>query len=295
MTAPQTTVRSAGGVVWRGIGRGREVMLVHRDRYGDWTLPKGKLEPGEAVLAAAVREVLEETGVTAVPQLRLPTVEYLTGTPGELKSVDFWSMRVVTDAGRESDHEVSEARWVPVGDAPAMLTYSHDRGVLRAFTEAPPVTTELVLVRHAHAGTREGWTGPDELRPLSRRGLAEVQRLTPVAGLFQPSRVISAEPVRCQETVAPLGLPVELEPAFGEHSPAGVPGARTALLALARRGRTTVVCSQGKVIPPLLDSMRPQSWPLADDFQTPKGTGWLLAFAGNNSTGPQLIGLDRLP
>lgn len=199
-------VRSAGGVVWRGVGTRREVMLVHRDRYGDWTLPKGKLDKGEAPLEAAVREVYEETGVCGVPQLRLPTVEYLTGTPGETKLVDFWSMRVVSDAGRQPDEEVTEARWVPLADAPRLMTYQHDRGVLRAFVEAPVVTAELVLVRHAHAGNKDQWAGPDSLRPLSHHGQQEVARLLPVLRLFRPERVVTASPVRCRETVAPVGL-----------------------------------------------------------------------------------------
>lgn len=289
MSAPARVVRAAGGVVWRGIGSGREVLLVHRDRYGDWTLPKGKLEKDEPVLHAAVREVYEESGVGGIPQLRLPTVEYLTGVPGETKLVDFWSMRMRSDAGRAPDDEISEARWVPVAQAPAMLTYAHDRGVLLAFTGAPLVTGEVLLVRHAHAGSRDAWSAPDELRPLSDKGRAERDRVSLLARLWHPARVLSATPVRCQDTVADIGPPVLVEPAFDETSPEGLDGARKALLSLARTGTTTVVCSQGKVIPPLLASIRPAGWPLADDFDTPKGAGWLLAFAGT-----QLVGLDRL-
>ncbi len=272
------------------MGRSREVMLVHRDRYGDWTLPKGKLERAEPAVQAAVREVVEETGVTAVPQLRLPTVEYLTGVPGETKTVDFWSMRAVSDAGRAADDEVSEARWVPLDEAPALLTYAHDRGVLHAFARAPRITGELVLVRHAHAGSKAHWSGPDTLRPLDAHGVAQVDRLLPVVRLMRPVRIRSASVLRCQQTVEPLGLPVRVEPVFDEDSPAGVDGARKALLELTRLADVTVVCSQGKVIPPLLAALRPANWPLADDFGTPKGTGWLLALAGAT-----VVSLDRLP
>lgn len=292
MTGPAESrvVRSAGGVVWRGLGTRREVMVVHRDRYNDWSLPKGKLDPGERVLHAAVREVYEETGVCGIPQLRLPTAQYLTGTPGESKLVDYWSMRVASDAGRERDDEITEARWIPLAEAAAVLTYGHDRGVVHAFTRYPRITAEIVLIRHAHAGSRAQWAGPDELRPLSHRGRRERETLTPVANLIRPERVVSATPLRCRDTVAQLDRPVEDEPAFDETSLDGVEGARKALLALARTGRPTVVCSQGKVIPPLLSEIRPADWPLADDFETAKGTGWLLAFAGD-----QVVGLDRLP
>jgi 8-oxo-dGTP diphosphatase len=272
------------------MGTRREVMVVYRGRYGDWSLPKGKLEPDEPALHAAVREVYEESGVVGAPQLRLPTVEYLTGTPGESKTVDFWSMRMLSDNGREPDREVSKAQWVPVTEAFGVLTYAHDRGVLLTFTRAPLITAEVVLVRHAHAGAKEHWDGPDDLRPLSPLGRTERDRLARVAALSHPTRVVSASPLRCRETVATLGRTVEVDAAFDESSPEGLEGARRSLLALARGDSAAVVCSQGKVIPPLLAGMRPVDWPLIDDFATAKGTGWLLAFAGT-----ALVSLDRVP
>ncbi len=81
----------------------------------------------------------------------------------------------------------------------------------------------MVLVRHAHAGDKHRWAGPDEQRPLSRRGRAEVQRLAPVLRLFRPARVVSASVLRCRETVAGLGVPVELCTALDETSPDGLP------------------------------------------------------------------------
>src|SRR5690348_9274257 len=155
------TVRAAGGVVWRTGPAGAEVLAVHRPRYADWSLPKGKLKPGEPELVGAVREVFEETGVTGVPQVRLHQVQYLTGVPGVEKQVDFWTMRVLADAGREPDDEVTEVRWVPVGRASGLLTYAHDRGLVAEFAALPTVDSELVLVRHAHAGSREAWSGED--------------------------------------------------------------------------------------------------------------------------------------
>jgi 8-oxo-dGTP diphosphatase len=287
-------VRAAGGVPWRAGPRGAiEIALVHRPRYGDWTLPKGKLEPAEHPLAAAVREVFEETGLDCVPQVRLPTINYLTGVPGVEKSVDFWSMRVTTDHGREPDHEVTEVRWVDLGEAPGMLTYAHDRGVVVAFAELPRISTELTLVRHAHAGSRRGWPGPDGERPLSPRGVREAAALAGLLLLCAPERVISASPLRCRETVAPLaaalGVPVKVDPAFDEDPPRGVPGALAAVQALARDGVPTTICSQGKLIPPLLSALRPGNATAIEEFGTPKGSGWLLAFAGT-----EVVSADRL-
>jgi ADP-ribose pyrophosphatase YjhB (NUDIX family) len=269
------------------------VALVYRPRYGDWTLPKGKLEKHEHPLIAAVREVREETGLTCVPQVRLPTIRYLTGEPNVEKVVDFWSMRVREDAGREPDDEIAEVRWVPLAEAPGQLSYKHDRGVLAAFAKLPRITAEISLVRHAYAGTRHAWHGNDRLRPVDSVGHGQAAELTALLEVTAPDRIVSASPQRCRETLLPLaerfGLPVKVDQAFDEDSPAGLPGAVQALRALAAEGGSTVVCSQGKVIPPLLRELRPAGTGKTEDFETPKGTGWLLGVAGTT-----VIGADRL-
>jgi 8-oxo-dGTP pyrophosphatase MutT (NUDIX family) len=289
VTSPGGVVRAAGGVVWRRADSTVEIAVVGRPRYGDWSLPKGKLEPGEPALAAAIREVREETGVTGVPQVRLPSIQYLTAVPGVEKSVDFWSMRVVADHGRAPDEEIAEVRWTPVPEANAVLTYAHDRGVVAAFAALPPIPGEVLLVRHAQAISRKQWHGPDAARPLDESGQRQARQLARLLAMFGPARVVSASPLRCQETVLPLGLPVEVEPRLDEALPAGLDGARQALLALAGQPGSTVLCSQGKVIPPLLACLRPGNATAAEEFGTPKGGGWLLA-----STGDRVVAADRL-
>jgi 8-oxo-dGTP diphosphatase len=288
---PGEAVRAAGGVLWRESAAGAvEIAVVHRPRYDDWTLPKGKFKVDEFPVQAAIREVLEETGVVGVPQVRLPSVEYLTGVPGQRKSVDFWSMRATHDYGRHADDEVAEVRWLATPAAAKMLTYGHDRGVLAAFGALPRITAEVLLVRHAHAGSRQSWHGNDELRPLDSVGLGEAARLSRVLELFNPAAVVSATPRRCRDTVAPLGLPVKVDAAFDETSPEGVSGALDALLALAASGTPTVVCSQGKVIPPLLSALHPANATATEGYRTPKGTGWLLALSG-----AAVVSADPLP
>jgi 8-oxo-dGTP diphosphatase len=287
------TIRAAGGVPWRASHSGVEVAVVHRPRYGDWTLAKGKLEHYEHPLVAAVREVWEETGLTCVPQVRLPTIRYLTGEPGVEKLVDFWSMRVRAGDSRAPDDEVDEVRWLPLTEAPTLLSYKHDRGVLATFAELPGVTAEVSLVRHAYAGTRHAWHGPDRLRPLDSVGLEQAAKLAGLLGLTAPDRVVSATPLRCRETVVPLaeklGLPVKVDPAFDEESPEGAPGAAAALRALAADGGSMVISSQGKVIPPLLRLLSPAGASMGEEFETPKGSGWLLALAGSS-----VVAADRL-
>jgi len=282
--AAVTLVRAAGGVPWRGAGDDLEVALVHRPRYGDWTLPKGKLEAREHPLRAALREVHEETGLSCVPQVRLPTITYLTGEPDVQKSVEFWSMRVAEDHGREADHEIDEVRWVPLRAAGGVLTYKHDRGVLSAFAQLPRITAEIALVRHAQAGARHSWHGPDSLRPLDSVGVRQAEELSGLLALLAPQRIRSATPVRCRDTVAPLaaslGIEVTVDPAFDEDAAGGVPDALTALRELAEAGGASVVCGQGHSIPPVVTAARPRNATTDHGFDTPKATGWLLAWSG---------------
>jgi 8-oxo-dGTP pyrophosphatase MutT (NUDIX family)/broad specificity phosphatase PhoE len=308
-------IRSAGGVVWRaapvpgrlasvradgasgpggaslsGTHAGAvEVAVIHRNRYDDWSLPKGKLERGEHELAAAVREIREETGVTAIPQIRLPSTRYLTGEPDTEKSVEFWSMQELSPSTFVTSDEVDELRWLAPHDATGLLTYAHDRGVVAAFAELAPVTGIAVVVRHADAGSRAEWaadpnTGHDDDRPLDEVGHKQVSALTPLLSLFKPARVYSAPLVRCVDTVAPMGLPVRTDPVFAEETaatPAAVAGRLRALVAESGR---IVVASQGGVIPDLVAELHPANAIASQTYKTPKGSGWVLAFSGDGLT-----------
>ena len=127
-------IRAAGGVVVRGHHDERRVAIVHRPRYDDWTFPKGKVLGGESDDEAALREVLEETGIVAEIVSELPSVEYShrSGTP---KSVRYWLMRE-TGGAFEPNDEVDELRWCSPTEAAAVLTYERDRAVLDAAVTA---------------------------------------------------------------------------------------------------------------------------------------------------------------
>ena len=130
MSVSEPEIRAAGGVV---IDAGR-VVVVHRPHHGDWSLPKGKVEPGETWLEAAVREVAEETGLRCRLGGELPPSEYLVGDLP--KRVRWWLMRVESDAGFTPSAEVDELRWAELDDALELLSYESDRAIVRAAAAA---------------------------------------------------------------------------------------------------------------------------------------------------------------
>ena len=130
---PDPSIRAAGGVVWRPGPVAPEVLVVHRPKYDDWSLPKGKCDPGEPSADCALREVEEETGFRCLLGPELPATSY-TDRKGRPKAVRYW---VMTRAGGATDFvanaEVDQAVWCSPDAARRLLTYSRDRDVVAAF------------------------------------------------------------------------------------------------------------------------------------------------------------------
>jgi 8-oxo-dGTP pyrophosphatase MutT (NUDIX family) len=124
-------VRAAGGVPVRRIGAEDEVLVIHRARYGDWTFPKGKCEPGEGDEECALREVEEETGLRCELAEELPSTSYRDGH-GRPKRVRYWRMDVVAGDPRPAPPEVDEVRWVGLEEALSLLTYPRDHVLVEA-------------------------------------------------------------------------------------------------------------------------------------------------------------------
>ncbi len=122
-------VQAAGGVIVRDSERGTEVCVVHRPHRGDWSLPKGKLDPGEDFEEAALREVLEETGIECRLETELGSVNY-EDQKGRPKEVRYWRMEVEHDPGFTPNNEVDELRWCTREEALDLLTYEHDRALV---------------------------------------------------------------------------------------------------------------------------------------------------------------------
>ncbi|GEE03581.1 putative hydrolase MutT/NUDIX [Gordonia spumicola] len=294
---------AAGGVLWRHGAVGVEVAIVHRPRYDDWSLPKGKAEPGELLVATAAREIVEETGYEVRMGHRLCTVEYRLHS-GAQKKVGYWAVAAV-GGDFVPNHECDELRWVGVEQATALVSYSADRRVLHDFASVDIVGLRtLILVRHAKAGRKARYRGDDRQRPLDAEGRRQASALVDVLGLYGVHRLHAADRLRCIQTLEPMAdalrTDIVTEPLLSEEAYADDPDAAFGrLLAIASRsggalpeskGPVHAVCSQGGVIPPVLTR-----WAERDGVDLPasrnrKGSVWVLT-----STGDALISVDHIP
>jgi 8-oxo-dGTP diphosphatase len=131
-------VRAAGGAVLRPReGGGVEICVVHRPRYDDWSLPKGKLDRGETFEQAALREVLEETGLRCRLRQELEQVRY-TDAQGRPKLVRYWLMDVAQDTRFTPNEEVDELRWLELPAAAGLVTYAHDQELIASLVAGRP-------------------------------------------------------------------------------------------------------------------------------------------------------------
>jgi 8-oxo-dGTP pyrophosphatase MutT (NUDIX family)/phosphohistidine phosphatase SixA len=298
----QQVIRAAGGVVWRhiessGHDEALEVAVIHRPRYDDWSIPKGKLASGESEIEAAVREVMEETGFRVRLGRPLGQVRYLKrAVQGQRpKVVRYWAMQA-QGGSFSPNREVDELRWLTPAAAQELLTHERDRQLVDKLVRGPVLTSSVLLVRHACAGESGGWHEDDRLRPLDEKGWEQAQELTRLLARHAVEQIVSADNVRCVQTVKPLGESIGLkiveEPLFSEH---GYPGHEEEALSLLRSyaqpADATVVCSQGNVIPDLLGRLS-----VEDHVDLPypppnkKASVWSLTFDG-----PRVFSTEYFP
>ncbi|MGH3647970.1 MAG: NUDIX hydrolase [Micromonosporaceae bacterium] len=292
----RSTVRAAGGLLWRERAGLVEVALVHRAKHQDWSLPKGKLADGEHPLAAACREVIEETSVTPVVGVRLPSIGYpvLTSSGAADKTVDYWAMRAVAETAFTPTDEVDELRWLSLDDVEGTLSYRRDAEVVTAFAKLPRDVQTVVLVQHAQPVT-DGWDGPEVTRPLDETGEATAERLGELLTWFRPAQVISATARRCVQTVEPLATRLHAEivsdSVFDTSSHARAPEVTAERLATLAKGdgKAVVVCCERDVIPDTVALLADSDGLTLPNVRTPDGTGWVLSFADGT-----LVAADHL-
>jgi len=273
MGAATRDIVAAGAVVLRSTKgpakgsakrSGREVLLVHRPKYDDWSFPKGKLDRREHATAAAVREVEEETGVAIRLARPLKDQRYRAGRGW--KRVHYWIGRVRDGAaddvtGYERPGEIDEAAWVPVEEAPGLLSYPHDRATLREALAARKKSSPVIVLRHADARSRDTWRGEDADRPLLADGRRQSDGVAAVLAAYGVARVVTSTSLRCRQTVEPYavaaGVPVEATALLSEERAAGeeTDALVTALVEELPDAGPLVLCSHRPVLPVLFGAL----------------------------------------
>lgn len=245
-----------------------EVLLVHRPGYDDWTFPKGKPDKGESLPVTAVREIQEETGYTV--RLGHPLPETMYRVKGGMKRVSYWVARPVgKPAEFKPNDEIDEVRWVRVKEARKLLTYDHDRILLKAFTALRDAkahrTRTVIVLRHAQARTRNGWKADDLERPLTKPGESQARKLAPLLQAYGVRGVLTSPAIRCAQTVDTYARSVkalmEVDDRLAEDTkPRAVE--RSIATVLDRKG-PIVVCSHRPTLPWIFASLRVEPRELA--------------------------------
>ena len=278
-------IRAAGGVVYRKTPKGKiRVLVVHRQQYDDWTLPKGKADDGESPEETAVREVLEETGKRCRIVAPLGATRYRV--QGGVKEVHWFAMKPLPDSpGFTKNAEVDRITWLSRRKVLELLTYEQDRELIEG-TDLKKLaqTGTLYLFRHTTAGDRSRWIGRDEDRSLTKKGWREADAVASSLADAGIERIVSSPYERCVQSVKPLSklikAPIETSTLLGEEP--DIDAAYALVDSLV--GTDTMISSHGDVIPALINRMMWAGLSLESRFYCSKGSIWVVEVDGGKFT-----------
>lgn len=260
-------VYAAGAVVWRLVDDKLCVLLIHRTKYRDVTLPKGKVDPGEMLAETAVREVHEETGIRVSLGVPVGVSRYHLASKKQ-KVVHYWAAEATDEAIRAStfvpNREIAALEWVSLKKARERLSYPVDLEILDFFagvvSDGALRTFPLIALRHAKALSRSDWDGSDAARPLTERGRTQAKSIVGPLRAFGVRKIVSSDAVRCIQTVQPLAKALDrkitrTELISQDAWQDGSDDLRTVVGKRVRAGKAAVLCSHGPVLPGLLEEI----------------------------------------
>lgn len=273
---PKGSIWAAGTVVADLSDDEPRYLLVHRPRYEDWSLPKGKLNKQETFLEAAIRETREETGFLGKKARPVGTVGYLTKA-GNPKVVRWW-LTTPKKGKFKKNSEVDQINWATFDEANAVLDYSNDKTVLDRANDMvlDRSAGSVHLVRHASAGVRDKTDPDDEHRGIDKRGKRQRRAIRDLLLGHPITRIGSSQFDRCVQTLQEIsdtiGIPVEREIALSE----GTHPNRTVALINELQEDAAVLCSHGDVISGLVGHLFAEGVPMDGPMEWAKGSIWHL-------------------
>lgn len=257
----ETAVYAAGALVWRVVDDKLRILVIHRTKYRDVTLPKGKVDPGETLPETAVREVFEETGIRVTLGVPVGVSHYRLPSKKQ-KIVHYWAAEASDKAIRTSNFvpnkEVAGLEWVSPKHALKYLSYPVDVEILERFLELEGDgvlrTFPLIVLRHAKAMARSDWAGSDSARPLTTKGSRQAKLIVGTLQAFNPKRIVSSSAVRCVTTAVPFSVAnnrdiIQTDDLSQDSFEAGEADVRSVVGKRVRSGKAAIICSHRPVIP----------------------------------------------
>jgi 8-oxo-dGTP diphosphatase len=273
-------IRGGGSVVWRrGDDDKLEIALIHRPKYNDWSIPKGKCESGESQITAAFRETIEETGFKIKFSRSLGDVEYETNE-GK-KQISYWRARYLDVVGPPKTDEVDEVRWFEARSAVERVGHDSEKEVIQRFLESDLDSRVLILLRHCKALPRTEWDGDDSKRPLDLVGIKQSELLIQNLAPFDIEELHSSDAVRCYESINPLAKSLSLNYFFTDSLSEIVYQEKPNRVfkyieRLLDNSNTTLICSHNPILPHYLQSkLNRQGFNVNDTFLKP-GDAWII-------------------
>lgn len=295
---------AAGAVVSRNNNGEKEFLLIHRGYRDDWSFPKGKLDPGEHILGAAVREIREETGFAIQLGTPLPTAHYRKGNA--TKDAFYWNAQLIGGEFIPND-EVDEIKWVNLAKAKKLLTYEHDQEIIDQAAQST-ITTPLIILRHTQAVKRAEWIVSkdglaeiDASRPLTAVGRMQAAGLVPALAAFGVNQLHTSDSRRCRDTVGPYAsarsISIKLEPTLSEERHKESPKKALARVTeLALSNSEIALCTHRPVMPTVMESLS-QTLTVADPskktFDPALTPGSMVIFHRNVENLSQIQAVER--